>query len=184
MAETVVLLAPYLAAASAGISAVSSIMGGFQQSNAAEAQAAADRRNAAQSRVNAGVALNASEAEAQRSEQQTRRRAASAANQLGASGVDPGFGSPLDVLADISAEGALDTQIQRWKGTNSARGYLDQGQQYDTQAAVAQDKAGDYITGGFISAGTSLLGGAARYGSMQMRMGSTYGQTGSGLAPR
>ena len=158
--------------ASTVLSAGSSIVGGIQQSNAADRQAEADRNNAAQARINAAVALNTSEAETQRAQQQTRRRVATAANQFGTSGVDPGFGSPLDVMADMSAEGALDAQITRWKGSNQARAYQAQAAGYDQRAGNAEQAGQDALTGGFIRAGTTVLGGAARYGQMQMRMSS------------
>lgn len=156
--------------ASTLLSAGSSIVGGMQQNAAADRQAEADRSNAEQSRINAGVALNASEAEAARTQQATRRRVATAANQAGASGIDPGFGSPLDVMADISAEGALDAQIQRWKGSNQGRSYLAQASGYEQRANAAEAAGSDAFTGGLIRAGTTVLGGAARYGQMQMRM--------------
>jgi hypothetical protein len=168
MAAALIAAAPYLMAASAGISAISAITGGQQQQAAYEAQAAADRRNADQSRINAGVALNQAEAEAARTEAETRRRVAGGFNSAAASGVDPGFGSPLDVLGDIAAEGALDTQIQRWKGRAGARAQLAQADGFEQSALFAQDAGSAAATSGFIRAGTTLLGGLAQYGSMNL----------------
>jgi hypothetical protein len=175
MAETALLLAPYIAAASGAVSAISAISGGMQQSAALEQQAAADRRNADQARVNAGVALNTAEAEAARTEQQTRRRVATGLNQAAGSGVDPFYGSPLDVLADMSAEGALDKEIIRWKGRNAANAQLGQAGNFETQAGYADQAADDATSAGFVRAGTTVLGAAANYGTMRLRMGAVPG---------
>lgn len=169
MAETLILAAPYLLAGSAAISTVSAIMGGQQQAAAYEQQAEAQRRNAEQARINAAVQMNSAEAEAARTEAQTRRRTAAGFNAAAASGVDPGFGSPLDVLGDIAAEGALDTQIQRWKGRAAGNAQLAQAASFERAAGYADDAASQAGTAGWIRAGTTLLGGLAQYGSMNLR---------------
>lgn len=171
MAAALAAAAPFLTVASGVVSAVGAIMGGQQQAAALEAQAQADRANAEQQRINAGQALNQSEAEAQRTENQARRRAAAAFTQAAGSGIDPQSGSPLDLMADIAAEGALDVQIQRWKGRNQAAAYQAQAAGFERQAGFAQQSAGEAATGGFIRAGTSILGGLAQYGTMRTRMG-------------
>lgn len=171
MAETLLLVAPYIAAASTGLSVVSSIAQGQQQSAALSQRAEYDRANAEQARINAGSALNASEAEAARGEATARRRSATAFNAAAGSGVDPTFGSPLDLMADVAAEGALDTQIQRWKGRNQAQGYLTQAGNFTNQAAGNEQAASDVASAGRIRGGTTLLGGLAQVGMMQTRMG-------------
>jgi len=176
MAQALILAAPYLTALGAGVSAISAITGGNQQAAAMEQQAAADRRNAEQQRINAGVQLNQAEAEAARTEAGTRRRVASGFNQAAASGVDPGYGSPLDLLGDIAAEGALDTQIQRWKGRAGATAQLAQAGAFEQSALFADDAADQARTSGFIRAGTTLLGSAAQYGAMRMPSARPYGQ--------
>jgi len=170
-ASLLITAAPYLMAASAGISAISAISSGQQQSAAMQAQGEADRANAAQARVNAAVQLNQSEAEAVRTEASTRRRVASGFNLAAATGGDAGYGSPLDVLGDIAAEGALDIQIQRWKGRAAGNQALAQAGGFDRsadQAAAAGDQA---ATAGFVRAGTTLLGGLGQYGSTRVRAG-------------
>jgi hypothetical protein len=171
MAETLILAAPYLAAASTGISAISAISGAQQQSAAMATQAEYQRANAEQARINAGSALNASEAEAARAEAQARRRSATAFNAAAGSGVDPTFGSPLDLMADIAAEGALDTQIQRWKGRNQAAGYQTQAGNFEAQGAASDIAGSNVAAAGPIRAGTTLLGGLAQYGMMRSRAG-------------
>lgn len=163
-----------LAIASIGATAVStvgSIVGAQQQSAALNARAEYDRANAEQARINAGTALNVGEAEVQRGEMQARRRAAAAFAQAGASGVDPAFGSPLDLMGDIAAEGALDTQIQRWKAVNQAQGYVTQAGNFAAQGAMNDQAAGEASTAGLFRAGGTLLGGLSNYAMMRTRMG-------------
>jgi len=169
--------APYLSAASAGVSVISSIMGGQQQAAAYEAQAAADRTRAEQARINAAIQLNQAEAEAARTQGNVRRRVATAFNQAAGSGGDPTYGSPLDLMGDIAAEGALDVQIQRWKGKLGANAALTQAGALDAQAGFADSAADAAGTAGFVRAGTTLLGGLAQYGTAQLRMQQPgYGQ--------
>lgn len=171
MATALIAAAPYLLAASTAVSTISAVMGGQQQAAALNQQAEADRRNAEQQRINAGVSLNTAEAEAARTEGQTRRRVAAGFNQAAGSGVDPGFGSPLDLLGDIAAEGALDTAIQRWKGRSGANAQLAQAGAFDIQAGYADSAASAASTAGFIRGGTTLLGGLAQSGDMLTRIG-------------
>lgn len=178
MAETLLLAAPYLAAASAGISTISAVMGGQQQQAAYEAQAQGQRNQAAQARANAAAQMNQAEAEAARTQGTTRRRVATAFNQASASGGDATYGSPLDLMGDIAAEGALDAQIQRWKGRAGATAAMTQANTLDAQAGF-NDAAGSAAgTAGLIRGGTTLLGGLAQYGSAQLRMQQPYGQQG------
>jgi len=169
MGPALIAAAPYLLAASAGISAIGAISGGQQQQAAFNQQAAADRSNADQARVNAAVQLNTAEAEAARTEGTTRRRVATAFNQAGASGVDAASGSPLDVLGDIAAEGALDTQIQRWKGRAGANAQLGQARSFEAQAGFAEQAGSAAATAGYISAGSTLLGGLSNYATIKAR---------------
>lgn len=170
MAETLILAAPYLMAASAGISAISAITGGMQQQAALERQADADRRNAEQARINAAAQMNQAEAEVQRGEGETRRRTASAFNLAGASGGDPSYGSPLDLMGDIAAEGALDAQIKRYKGRAAGNAALAQAGALETQAGFSDSAASAAGTAGFVRAGGTLLSGLGSYGTAQQRI--------------
>lgn len=173
MAETALLIA---SVAGAGLSAISAISGGQQRQQAFEQQAEADRRNAEQARINAGAQMNQAEAEAQRTEGVTRRRVASAFNAAGASGGDTSYGSPLDLMGDIAAEGALDAQIARYKGRAAGNASLAQAGSLDAQAGYADSAAGQAGTAGFVQAGATLLGGVASYSAAKLRMGQPYGQ--------
>jgi hypothetical protein len=169
MAETLLLAAPYIAAAGTAVSAIASLQGSQQQSAALTQQAAVNPANAEQARANAGIAANAGEAETARTEADARRRSAAAFNSAAASGVDPGFGSPLDLMADMAAEGALDVQIQRWKSRQQAQGYMVQASNFEAQARGNRGAAADVAAAGPIRAGTTLLGGLAQFATIGAR---------------
>ena len=174
MAETLIADAPYIAIASGGLSAIQSYMAGQQQSSMLRYQAQQQQNNADQARINAGAALSAGEADAARQQDQTRRRLAAGINQAAGSGVDPGFGSPLDLMADVAAEGALDVQIKRYKARAEADRYVQQGAGFDAQAAASGAAASEAASAGLWRAGTTVLGGFADYGRLRTRMGATY----------
>lgn len=136
-----------LSVAATGLSALGQI-------RSAQAAAQTADANAATARVNAGMQLNAAEAEAARIERTTQRRVATARNEFGATGIDTSSGSPLDVMGDMAAEGALDKQIARWRGSTQAAG---------SQTVAAQQDAarGNAMLAGTLGATTSILTGAS-----------------------
>ena len=149
LAGTLASISPYLTLGSTLISTIGSLASGNAQKNALQYNQAVDK-------INAGTALATSAADAQRSQIRSQREVASAQNQFGASGVNLGSGSPLDVLSDHAAQGALDSEIIRWRGDTQANAYLNNAQQAGYQADQASI-AGD------IQAGTTLLTQGARY---------------------
>lgn len=141
------------------MAAVSGVVGAVGSIQAGNAQSAALERNAEVGKVNAGSQLAQSEAEAARQQTANQRRIATATNAAAGSGVDVGSGSPLDVMGDLAAEGALDEQITRWKGRRAADAY----RQQSTNDSAAADQAS---TAGYLNAGTTLLTTAGRaYGN-------------------
>jgi hypothetical protein len=135
---------------SAAVGALGAISSGRQQ-------AAANRYNAQVAEQNAERAVLTSEAEAAREGDRNRRRLATSANAFGASGLDM-TGTPLDVMADLASEAALDEQIIRWRGrTQAAR--------FQSQAAQDRAAAQRATTAGFGQAGATLLTAGARLGA-------------------
>lgn len=137
------------------IAAGSALLGAVGSIRAGNAQAAALERNAAIERENAGTALASAEADAARQQTADQRRRATALNAAGASGVDPTSGSPLDLMADMAAEGALDQEITRWRGRTRANAGL----QAASNDLAAADQAS---TAGYLNAGTTLLTSAGK----------------------
>lgn len=169
--ETLIAAAPYIAIASSGLSAIQGYMSSQRQSAALSYQAQTERTAAEQARINAAAALSSGEADVARSENDVRRRVAAGFNQAAGAGVDPGFGSPLDLMADIATEGALDVQIKRYKARAQAQNYLQQGQNFDARAAASDQASSEAAGAGLWRAGTTLLGGVADYGRLRLRMG-------------
>ena len=132
--------------AATGLSAL-----GMMQS--ASTQGAMAEHNAAVSRINAGTAMNAGEADAARTERLTQRRLATAENIWGGSGLQM-TGSVLDVMGDMAAEGALDAQIARWKAKGQSNAFMATGDQQTAQGRAAS-------AAGMAGAATTILGGVS-----------------------
>ena len=151
-----------MATVAAVASAASAAAGAYGSMQSGNAQAAAANYNATVQRTNAGSALASSEAETARIQDQSRRKLATATNAAGDSGVQIDSGSPLDLMADISANSALDAEITRWKGQRVAASGLASANQATMQGDQAQ-------TAGMIGAGATLLSGVGRISGIYSR---------------
>ena len=152
------------------VSVVGSISAGNDAKNIADQNAQNSEINAANAKVTAGSQLAVSEATASRSEEDNRRRIAAAVNNFGANGIDPTSGSPMDVMKDQASEGALDVQIQRWKGFQAAHNSLLQSDQFTTEAGIQTQQGENAQTAGYIAGGTTLLTNAAGAFNQQARL--------------
>lgn len=138
----------------AAAGSVASAFGAFKQGQAAQTAA----------NYNAQINLNAANSaevtgqqEAGRLYDINRRKMATAQNQMGASGALLDIGSPVDVMADLAGQAALDEEIARWRGRVAATGYRNE--------ANAQTFAGQQAyKAGLAKAGTMLLSGFGRVG--------------------
>lgn len=107
-----------------------------------------------------GAETNANLAMAQSAEQERRARVEASKHlgqmraSYGASGVNL-EGSPLDVLEESARTAELDALTIRGNGAQQAAGYR-------TQAQAARWSAGQTRIGGYISATSQLIGGAAK----------------------
>lgn len=150
------------------IAAAAVIGGGILQAKAAADAGAAEQSaynaNARALREKAQTDQDAAEAEAKQIETENQRRFGTIRTNYAASGVDVNTGSPLEVMADQYAQGALQAKLQRYQGQVQAR--------QDVQAAdiqVAQGKAakkagntkavGTLLTTVGSVAGSSTIGG-------------------------
>ena len=93
-------------------------------------------------------------ADAAAQQRDARRKIGAMAAGYGASGVDPGQGSPLDILSDAAEQSMLDAQNITYKGEVRAIGYSN---------AAANDRAAASraSTAGFVNAASSLIMGGA-----------------------
>ena len=135
------------------ISAAVGALGAVQE---ARASAAASEFNARVADNNAVIAEQNAAADERKQRRQASREMASSRARIGAAGVAL-EGSPLDVLEDQALEAELDALNIRYGGRLQARNYR-------SQAELDRSRARSARTQGFISAGTSLLNGAAKFG--------------------
>ncbi len=138
-----------LAAAAAVVGAISSIKGGYDAKNQADAQANIEDVRAAREREIAGL-----------NERDFRRRQSAALGELtaarGTSGTDPGTGSSLLVPEDFRAETELQALRIRQGGQIQASRLEQQADLYRRAGRSAQ------ITG-YARGGASLLSGFANF---------------------
>lgn len=134
---------------------LSAAFGALGAIQSAQASASASEFNAQVADNNAVIAEQNAAAEARRQRRAAGRQAARSRAQIGAAGVAL-EGSPLDVLEDQAMEAELDA-------LNSLYGGRLQATNYRSQAQLDRASARSARTQGFISAGTSLLNGAARF---------------------
>ena len=143
-------LTEMFAAVATGISAVSAISQGQQQGRMMGYQAAVQEQQAAREREIA--AQQASEFERKQSDLMAKRRAA-----LGATGVQPGTGSPLLVSQDFAAE----TQYQKLL---LEAGGEDRATRLEQSAALSRMGGKSKRAAGFARGGALLFQGASESG--------------------
>lgn len=146
---TIALLA--LAGASTAISATSAIKAGNAAKKAGEKQQEAAESQAQLAEFNANVAdLQAEDALARGAEEESRFRTGvrtligSQRAAIGASGVDVGFGSAVDVQADAAFLGELDALTLRTNAGREAWGFQVQAADLRKRAEIAR-KEGVYL---------------------------------------
>ena len=148
-AASSVTAAGAMAAASmvaAGVAAAGSIQAG-------NAQASADRYNAQQDQIKAGEALSQGVAQSAIDQTATRRNVGLEAAAYGGAGVDS-TGTPLMVMMDQTTQGAMQQQLDLYRGTTNA-------QADKSQSALDAASATQASTAGAIKAGSTLLTGAS-----------------------
>ena len=139
--------AAYAALAAAAIGGVASYQQGQYQAQVAE-------NNAKIQQQNAKAAIEAGAVEEQNRRLQTAQQQGKIRAAIGASGVDPNFGSSLDLQSDAAKLGELDALTIRNNAARKAYGFQIQG--LSDQATATLDRSASYA---------SLLGGASSVGS-------------------
>lgn len=148
-----------------------SAAGAVQQGNAS---AAASRYNAQVAEMNATIsdkrardALERGQVEEQKQRQKTASIMGAQKAAMAANGVDLSFGSPLDTIVDTATMGELDALTIR---SNAYR------EEYDYKVDAVNKRAGANLsrmeasaakTGSLLTAGSTILGGAASVGKYQ-----------------
>ncbi|TQV80770.1 hypothetical protein [Denitrobaculum tricleocarpae] len=135
------------------ISAAVGALGAIQE---ARASSAASEFNAKIADNNAIIAEQNAAADETRQRRAAGRQAAASRAAIGAAGVTL-EGSPMEVLEDQALEAELDALNIRYGGRLQASNYR-------SQAQLDRSAARSARTQGFLSAGSTLLRGAAQFG--------------------
>jgi hypothetical protein len=149
--STYAMIAAGAAVASTAVSAV----GAIQQGKAAQASA---KFNADMMSRNAQIARQQAAAEEEKHRRLTYMRQGAARAAYGASGVSI-EGSPLDILEQSAAQEELDALNIRYRGEIGA-------QSAEGQADLSLMRGESAMSAGYMGAGSSILLGAARAGSI------------------
>lgn len=136
-----------LLAAGTALAAGSAIYGGIQQQQAASTQAELTRRQSAQE-------ADAAVAQAEKIRKAARQQNAEATANLAASGVSVGSGTPIRISNEITRTSEQDA----YQTILSGRRAYDSG---ISQAGMLNASGDNAMTTGLLSAGGSLLSGAA-----------------------
>lgn len=162
-------LVPALMVASTLVSA----RGAYVQSEAAQGQAnyqaGVARNNATMAEYAAADAVERGGEAANRSNQQYRQLRGRQVATMAANGIDIGSGSALSILEDTDMVASIDATTIRNNAARQAWGYQVEGQNYSSSASMYQASAD--AENPMLSAGASLLGGAAQVGLAGQQMG-------------
>lgn len=147
----------------------STLMGGAGAIQQGQAQAASARYNAQVAEMNARMADRAAKDALERGkleEQKQREKTAQIIGQqragMAANGLDLSFGSPLDTLVDTATLGELDALTIRANTYRDERDIRQQGANYRGQAGMYRAGASSALSGGYLNAAGTLLGGGSR----------------------
>lgn len=143
------------------------IMGAAGQIQQGQATAAANKYNAKVQQMNAEIsdrrakdALERGAKEEQQKRRETQQLLGKQQAAMAANGVDLTFGSPLDVIVDSSVLGELDALTIRSNTYREEYDYKVQAANQRAQATMSRGAADSALTGGYLGAAGTILGGA------------------------
>lgn len=147
----------------------STLMGAAGQIQQGQATAAAQRYNAQVQEMNATLAdrrakdaLERGKVEEQRKRQQVAGLLGQQKAAMAANGVDLSFGSPLDTIKDSAIMGEMDALTIRTNFAREAYDYRVDAVNKRAGASMSRAAADNAITGSYLNAGGTILGGAGR----------------------
>ena len=145
----------------------STIMGAAGQIQQGQATAAANKYQAKVATMNAAIsdrrakdALERGAKEEQQKRRETQQLLGKQQAAMAANGVDISFGSPLDVLVDSSVLGELDALTIRSNTYREEYDYKVQAANQRANADMSRGAAESAITGSYLGAAGTILGGA------------------------
>lgn len=157
------------------IGALGSIRSGYAESDAAKYQAQIAQNNAAIAGRNAQWASSEGDIEAQNQSLKTRAQVGATIAGAAANGLDVNSGSAKQVVQSEQMLGRLDAMTIRSNAARQAYGYLQQGQNFEGEAALKEAEAKNDVSAGFMGAGSSLLSSASQLGRQYAAWQNEYG---------
>lgn len=149
-------------AAGTAVSAYSAYSSGQQAKGQATYQSAMARNNADIATQNAKDTEAAGRAEEQRQRIENAQKLGAIRAVAGASGVDVGYGTALDTVADQTMIGEYDALTTRNNYQRQANGYYQQAANFLNDSSSYQTAASNATLNGALSAGGTLLSGAGK----------------------
>lgn len=147
----------------------STLMGAAGAIQQGQATASAQRYNAQVQEMNATLserrakdALERGAVEEQRKRQQVAQLRGQQTVAMAANGVDLSFGSPLGMLIDTAALGELDALTIRTNANREAYDFKVDAVNKRAGASMSRASADNAITGSYLNAGGTILGGAGK----------------------
>lgn len=136
-----------------GATVASSVMGAAGAEQQGESAAAAARYNAQIAQQNSEIAQQQGAAAGETQDRAARTKIGSMVANYGASGVDGGSGSPMDVIAESVRMATLDNLTTQYNYKLRAQGYKN-------QSGLDEANAENSLTAGHLNAAAALFKGA------------------------
>ena len=152
-----------LAAIGTAVTAVSSVSSGFATAANANYQAQVAQNNAQIARQNADYSEKAGAAQAQATSLKAAQTAGAVKTAQAANNVDVNSGSAVDVQESEREKGNLDTATTFNNALLKAYGYRTQATNFEAQASLDQQEAGQAEIGGVLGAAGTVLGHASQF---------------------
>ena len=149
-----------LTTASLAMGAVSAVGGGISANQSAKYNAAEMERAAKVEEIRAIQAQEQAAREQGAFDRQAARQLGEQRVQMGASGLDMGSGTLLDIGVDTARELAIDRQNIGFQGDLNAWGHRNQASSLLNQASLTRSQGKNSLVSGVVSGGASLLGAA------------------------
>ena len=161
-----VTIALIATAASTAMSAAGAIQQGQAAAAQGRAQQQAQEYNAVVKEQNAQLSRQQAGAREEQQRRQTRQVLGQQSAALAQAGIGVGTGSALDIEEQSMVRAELDALTISYEGELQATGLLAGAEQDRYYGEVAKSRGENERTASYMSAGASILSGAASYGTM------------------
>lgn len=158
-------VAAAIALAGTAVTAYGQIKAGNAAAQQAQYQASVDRNNAVIAERQAADALERGRVEERQKRIAIERAKGEQRNAFAANNVALDSGSPLDVLEFTEGQGALEQLIIRNNAEREAASFRNQAANFGASAELSLLRGSSERSAGLLSGASTLLGGAARFGS-------------------